>query len=110
MKAIQDWLGHSTFNVTANYYSHLDYKSRISSAKVISNALGDEEDENEGEKKTQALCKDLRSSLRAGGGGRTRTVSLPTDFESVTSANSITPAALLLYHRSVGLSSGNSGS
>ncbi len=28
----------------------------------------------------------------AGGGGRTRTVSLPTDFESVTSANSITPA------------------
>lgn len=68
MKAIQDWLGHSTFNVTANYYSHLDYKSRISSAKVISNALGDEEDENEGEKKTQALCKDLRSSLRAGGG------------------------------------------
>ena len=51
MKAIQDWLGHSTFNVTANYYSHLDYKSRISSAEVISNALGDEEDENEGEKK-----------------------------------------------------------
>lgn len=38
-------------NVTANYYSHLDYKSRISSAEVISNALGDEEDENEGEKK-----------------------------------------------------------
>ncbi|EGC02001.1 site-specific integrase [Ruminococcus albus] len=51
MKAIQDWLGHSTFNVTANFYSHLDYKSRISSAEVISNALGDEEDENEGEKK-----------------------------------------------------------
>ena len=28
----------------------------------------------------------------AGGGGRTRTVSLPLDFESSTSANSITPA------------------
>ena len=28
----------------------------------------------------------------AGGGGRTRTVLPPTDFESVTSANSITPA------------------
>ena len=52
MKAIQDWLGHSTFNVTANFYSHLDYKSRISSAEVISNALGDEDDENEGKKKT----------------------------------------------------------
>ena len=29
---------------------------------------------------------------RAGGGTRTHTVSLPTDFESVTSTNSITPA------------------
>ena len=28
----------------------------------------------------------------AGGGGRTRTVSLPPDFESGTSANSIIPA------------------
>lgn len=52
MKAIQDWLGHSTFNVTANFYSHLDYKSRISSAEVIANALGDEEDDDEGKKKT----------------------------------------------------------
>ena len=34
----------------------------------------------------------LREFCGAGGGGRTRTVSLPTDFESVTSANSITPA------------------
>ena len=35
----------------------------------------------------------------AGGGTRTHTVLLPTDFESVTSANSITPAIVLsLYH------------
>ena len=32
----------------------------------------------------------------AGGGTRTHTVLLPTDFESVTSANSITPAAYAL--------------
>ena len=32
----------------------------------------------------------------AGGGGRTRTVSLPLDFESSTSANSITPAGEFL--------------
>ncbi len=31
----------------------------------------------------------------AGGGGRTRTVSLPPDFESGTSANSITPACVI---------------
>ena len=34
----------------------------------------------------------------ADGGGRTRTVSLPTDFESVTSANSITSANQLFYY------------
>ena len=33
----------------------------------------------------------------AGGGGRTRTVSLPLDFESSTSANSITPALPVYY-------------
>ena len=33
----------------------------------------------------------------ADGGGRTRTVLLPTDFESVTSANSITPANMLKF-------------
>ena len=52
-------------------------------------------------KRSQALCKDLRSSLRAGGGGRTRTVSLPTDFESVTSANSITPAYRIPIYYSI---------
>ena len=45
MKAIQDWLGHSTFNVTANFYSHLDYTSRISSAETIARVLGDDENE-----------------------------------------------------------------
>ncbi len=40
MKAIQEWLGHSTFNVTANFYSHLDYNSKINSAETISRVLG----------------------------------------------------------------------
>ena len=40
MKAIQEWLGHSTFNVTANFYSHLDYNSKIVSAETIAKALG----------------------------------------------------------------------
>ena len=38
----------------------------------------------------------------AGGRGRTDTVSLPPDFESGTSANSITPAnyqRIILYHK-----------
>ncbi len=40
MKQIQEWLGHSTYNVTANYYSHLDYTSKIASADAISKVLG----------------------------------------------------------------------
>lgn len=35
----------------------------------------------------------FQESLGAGGGGRTHTVSPPRDFESRTSANSITPAS-----------------
>ena len=38
----------------------------------------------------------------AGGGTRTRTMSPPTDFESVTSANSITPAySIFITHKSL---------
>lgn len=39
MKQIQEWLGHSTFQTTADIYAHLDYSSKISSAITISNAL-----------------------------------------------------------------------
>ena len=44
--------------------------------------------------------KNHLGTIGAGGGGRTRTVSPPTDFESVSSANSNTPAyvgTLLVY-------------
>lgn len=40
MKQIQEWLGHSNFSTTANYYSHLDFNSKKASADTISNALG----------------------------------------------------------------------
>lgn len=39
MKAVQEWLGHSTFSTTANYYSHLDYNSKIESAETIAKLL-----------------------------------------------------------------------
>lgn len=39
MKQIQEWLGHSDIGTTANIYSHLDYKSRITSANVMDNIL-----------------------------------------------------------------------
>ena len=65
----------------------------LSSRGKLANALGGEAEteENEDTNKKQAL--DTRTcSLGAGDRGRTGTVSLPSDFESDTSANSITPA------------------
>lgn len=40
MKQIQEWLGHSSFNTTANTYSHLDYSSKIMSAETMEKILG----------------------------------------------------------------------
>ena len=39
MKEIQQWLGHSNFNTTANIYSHIDSSSKEKSANVITNIL-----------------------------------------------------------------------
>ena len=50
--------------------------------------------------KNKNLYKSIGSTFGAGDRGRTGTVSLPLDFESSTSANSITPANItaLLYY------------
>lgn len=39
MKAIQEWLGHSHFSTTANFYAHLDYDSKKDSANVVGGIL-----------------------------------------------------------------------
>ena len=35
MKHIQEWLGHSDFSTTANIYAHLDYSSKLTSARAM---------------------------------------------------------------------------
>ena len=40
MKAIQEWLGHSNFSITANLYSNLEYNAKVSSAETIARVLG----------------------------------------------------------------------
>jgi len=35
MKEIQEWLGHSTYNTTADIYSHLDYGSKMNIANSL---------------------------------------------------------------------------
>lgn len=46
MKAIQEWLGHSTFNVTADFYSHLEYSSKITSAETIAKIFSNDDESN----------------------------------------------------------------
>lgn len=58
MKAIQDWLGHSTFNVTANYYSHLDPRTKEKSAEMITEIFcgettTDKQDKDNGDEKNR---------------------------------------------------------
>ena len=45
MKGVQEWLGHANYTTTANYYSHLDYSSKIESVEKIAQLL-DKPDEN----------------------------------------------------------------
>ena len=45
MKAIQEWLGHSTFSITANLYSHLECNAKVSSAETIARVLGGKSDD-----------------------------------------------------------------
>lgn len=39
MKAIQEWLGHSTYSTTANFYAHLEDNYKSFSADVLSSSL-----------------------------------------------------------------------
>ena len=42
MKEIQEWLGHSSYNTTANIYAHVDSSSKENSANTISNIFNTE--------------------------------------------------------------------
>lgn len=39
LKAIQEWLGHSTITTTANTYTHFDFSKKVQSANAILNSL-----------------------------------------------------------------------
>ncbi len=39
MKAIQEWLGHSTYSTTANFYTHLEDNYKTESANILANCL-----------------------------------------------------------------------
>ena len=53
LKQIQEWLGHSNFSTTANIYAHLDYTSKLSSAKAMVSGMALPESVNFGSKWTE---------------------------------------------------------
>lgn len=53
LKHIQEWLGHSDFTTTANIYAHLDYTSKLSSAKAMVSGIVLPESVNFGSKWTE---------------------------------------------------------
>ena len=64
MKNIQEWLGHSNFNTTADVYSHLDYSAKIESASAISNALSfNNQKEEQSEEEIDEDIKNLEKLL-----------------------------------------------
>jgi len=89
MKSIQVWMGHSNFSTTARLYAHTDYTTKLRSARATDRRL---KVKRQKKKRLSRLAKAF--FFYAGGRTRTGTVSPPVDFESTTSANSITPASI----------------
>lgn len=64
MKNIQEWLGHSNFNTTADVYSHLDYSSKHESANALSKALSfDKTEEKQSEEEIDDDIEKLEKLL-----------------------------------------------
>lgn len=61
IKQIQEWLGHSNFNTTADIYSHLDFKSKIELANKLGKALNFENSPSIKELETE--IKNLKQQL-----------------------------------------------
>ncbi len=63
MKNIQEWLGHSSYNLTADTYSHLNFDSKKESANVISKALSNSKSNMELDDEIEALEKLLKEKI-----------------------------------------------
>lgn len=61
MKEIQEWLGHSAISTTADIYSHLNFSSKLNIANTLTNVLGGEMIESNGQdqEETKALLSTL---------------------------------------------------
>ena len=59
MKQIQEWLGHSTYNTTADIYSHLDFSAKKKVGNVINSIFAELEEE----KKFEEIQEENKSRI-----------------------------------------------
>ena len=62
LKAIQEWLGHSNISTTMNLYTHLNYKTKLTSANAIIDLLpGTKNEQSDDPSKTAHLTAGSRT-------------------------------------------------
>ncbi len=82
MKAIQEWLGHSNYAITANLYSHLEYNTKVISAETIARVL-----DGEAEQQSKALAETVKSEKKSTtkkSDGKTKTAKKTSDTKSAS--------------------------
>lgn len=68
MKAIQEWLGHSNYAITANLYSHLEYNAKVISAETIARVLdGEAEQQSKVPAETGESAPEKKSAKKSAG-------------------------------------------
>ena len=80
MKAIQEWLGHSNYAITANLYSHLEYNAKVISAETIARVLdGETEQESKAPAETEkkSTSKTTNKPVPKKSGGRKKKSDTP---------------------------------
>lgn len=85
MKTIQEWLGHATFNITANLYSHLEYNAKVASAETIARVLGGEKKNADTPIETQAPVDPEKKPARMKSNDRKKKSDPPTGEPHTTS-------------------------
>ena len=71
MKAIQEWLGHSNYTITANLYSHLEYNAKVISAETIARVLdGNAAKQDTSSDEASATAKAIGKPNKSKNGGR----------------------------------------
>ncbi|MBO5319678.1 MAG: site-specific integrase [Ruminococcus sp.] len=86
MKAIQEWLGHSNFTITANLYSHLEYNAKVASAETIARVLGGDKAKSDSLPESGTSEKPDKKTTPKNSNGRKKKSDTPTGESHISNA------------------------